>query len=59
MNTEYTEWQEVEEKAGQGGEGVLGWSLWNEVTSEQGQEEVIQQTRPESREEYFRKRKQC
>lgn len=57
MNTEYTKWQEVEEKAGQGGEGVLGWSLWNEVTSEQGQEEVIQQTRPESREEYFRKRK--
>lgn len=59
MNTEYTKWQEVEEKAGQGGEGVLGWSLWNEVTSEQGQEEVIQQTRPESREEYFRKRKRC
>lgn len=47
------------ENVGQGRQGVLGWSLCDEVTSEQGPGEVTQQTRPISgEEEHFRQRAQ-
>lgn len=43
-------------KVGQGGYGVLGGSLCDKVTLEQGPEEVIEQTLLVSREEFLGRR---